>query len=257
MYRVLFVEDNAAQRFLAARLAAWQECGFAVQAVAEDGRQALAYLQHESVDLVLTDIRMPGMDGLSLLRAVRGLGPQAPAVALASTYSDFSYAREGMQHGALDYLVKPYTEESVGETLRRIRPKLRQRQADAHAAWRALLGGTEPDGLARRACDWAARNLDAAAPLQNAAMQLGVTPDHLSRVFRKSTGHSFPGFCTRLKMQEARRLLREGYCKTYEISARLGYRSADYFTRRFKEDTGMTPGEYRKSAAVMRDSTEN
>ena len=123
MYRVLLVEDNAAQRFLAAHLTAWASCGFCVAAMAADGKDAMELLGRESFDLVLTDIRMPVMDGLALLRAVHALGAKAPAVVLASSYSDFSYAREGLQHGALDYLVKPYTEQSVRETLQRILPR--------------------------------------------------------------------------------------------------------------------------------------
>ena len=259
MYRVLLVEDNAAQRFLAAHLTAWASCGFCVAAMAADGKDAMELLGRESFDLVLTDIRMPVMDGLALLRAVHALGAKAPAVVLASSYSDFSYAREGLQHGALDYLVKPYTEQSVRETLQRILPRLEE-LTNSHstglAAYRALLDGAQPDGLALRACDWAARHLDATAPLQNAAAQLGVTPDYLSKLFRKSTGCSYPDFCARLKLEEAKRLLREGFCKTYEISAQLGYRSVDYFTRKFKAATGMTPGEYRKSAASLQSGSE-
>ena len=145
------------------------------------------------------------------------------------------------------------------DTLQRILPRLEE-LTNSHstglAAYRALLDGAQPDGLALRACDWAARHLDATAPLQNAAAQLGVTPDYLSKLFRKSTGCSYPDFCARLKLEEAKRLLREGVCKTYEISAQLGYRSVDYFTRKFKAATGMTPGEYRKSAASLQSGSE-
>lgn len=259
MYRVLLVEDNAAQRFLAAHLTAWGACGFCVAAMAANGKDAMTLLGREPFDLVLTDIRMPVMDGLALLRAVYARGLGAPAVVLASSYSDFSYAREGIQHGALDYLVKPYTEQSVRETLQRILPRLEEMaesRSTGVAAFRTLLGGVQPDGLALRACDWAARHLDAAAPLQNAAAELGVTPDYLSKAFRKSTGCSYPDFCARLKLEEAKRLLREGFCKTYEISAQLGYRSVDYFTRKFKAATGITPGQYRKSAAGLQGSSE-
>ncbi len=79
---------------------------------ANDGREAMIVAGSGPVDLIITDIRMPGMDGLELIRHVRTANPSIAFIIL-SGYDDFSYAREAMRYGALDYLLKPVEEREL------------------------------------------------------------------------------------------------------------------------------------------------
>lgn len=138
MFDVLFVEDDEAICFLVSHYPVWAEGTYRLAGVAHNGREALERLEKEPFDLVITDIRMPVMDGLALTRQIRD-GGYSTAVVLASTYSDFEYAKEGMRLGALDYIQKPLTSEMVAETLELVRPRLE--------ALRALRGkAAEPAG---------------------------------------------------------------------------------------------------------------
>jgi DNA-binding response OmpR family regulator len=111
------VDDNAALlRFLVSGLGA---CGCAVSA-ASTAEQAMAMLEQESFDLVLSDIRMPGLSGLDLLRAIKGRQPETPVVLITGVPSVDS-AVFGLRHGAYDYLPKPFAVQEIQSLVQRVR----------------------------------------------------------------------------------------------------------------------------------------
>ena len=115
--RVLVVDDNASLlRFLVSAFSA-NGCTVTPAAAAE---QALALITEQSFDLVISDIKMPGLSGLDLLRAVKGRQPGTPVVLITGNPSVNS-AVFGLRHGAYDYLPKPFSIREVQELLARIR----------------------------------------------------------------------------------------------------------------------------------------
>lgn len=129
MYKILFVDDDTTISFIIKRYKFWEYSQFHIDRFAENGKEALDILQKERFDLVITDIRMPFIDGLELVRKMRDRGDKT-CVLLASTYSDFKYAKEGIRLGALDYIEKPYTQEKLEEALVYARQYLTQNQSE-------------------------------------------------------------------------------------------------------------------------------
>lgn len=84
----------------------WEQLGVEVAGVAYDGKQALEIVESEPIDIVLSDIRMDGMDGLELAEQLRNLYPSI-SIVIISGYDDFDYARRAMRLGVIDYLLKP------------------------------------------------------------------------------------------------------------------------------------------------------
>jgi len=84
--------------------------------LARDGEQALNILMHNSVDMIFLDIRMPVMDGIAFLAALRDMDRSTPVV-IISAFSEFLYAQKAMRHGASDYLLKPYKPADIAEVL--------------------------------------------------------------------------------------------------------------------------------------------
>ncbi|WP_027085707.1 response regulator transcription factor [Cohnella panacarvi] len=90
----------------------WTSCGVEVAGVSANGLDGLALVSETKPDIVITDIRMPRMDGLTMLKEILAL-KHACKVILISGYSDFEYAKQAVQLGAFDFVVKPFTEEEI------------------------------------------------------------------------------------------------------------------------------------------------
>lgn len=124
LYKVLIVDDLEILRYDLKRMAIWGETtGFSIEGEAENGADALKKLKATPFDLVITDIRMPVMDGMDLLKAVSE-EKLCPCIVLLSDYTEYSYAREGLLHGAFDYLGKPVDSKKLAELLSRVRVHL-------------------------------------------------------------------------------------------------------------------------------------
>jgi two-component system NtrC family response regulator len=124
---LLVVDDEPTQREMLAQILG--RAGFAVD-VAADGKEALALLNRRGFDLVLTDQKMPGLDGLELLAAAHAIDPGLPVV-LMTAYGSVSAAVAAMKQGAADYLTKPFEKD---ELLLVVDKALRQRRLEAEVA---------------------------------------------------------------------------------------------------------------------------
>ncbi|MFC5531186.1 response regulator [Cohnella yongneupensis] len=126
MFQVLIVDDEPIARESLRYLIDWEDYGFSVKAGAEDGEQALAMLREGFYSLVLTDIRMPKMNGLELIERMREITDAS--VIILSGYDDFEYARQGIKLGVKDYLLKPVDEEDLIAVLLRVHRELTDRE---------------------------------------------------------------------------------------------------------------------------------
>lgn len=118
MYTVLLVDDERAVCESLLQSIHWQQYGVDSVLTASDGLQALEVLSDHAVDLLITDIRMPRMDGLSLLKTVRSTYPDTHCIIL-SAYEEFEYAQKAMQLGVENYLLKPFETEEMEESIER------------------------------------------------------------------------------------------------------------------------------------------
>jgi two-component system response regulator YesN len=123
----MIVDDMEVIRRDVKQLNVWgRTSGFIITEEAEDGVDALRKLEGSPVDLVITDIRMPNMGGIELLRNISEKKLCSFTV-LLSDYTQYDYARQGFLYGAFDYLEKPVEEEELSKLLARIRQKLNER----------------------------------------------------------------------------------------------------------------------------------
>ncbi len=105
MYKLMIVEDDVFYRYEIRNFLEWEKLGFTIMAEAMNGKCALEILKTEIPDLVLTDISMPEMNGIELLKQIRKLYPQVKCIVLSS-YDDFNFVKDAMKLGAADYILK-------------------------------------------------------------------------------------------------------------------------------------------------------
>lgn len=119
MFRVLFVDDEVIIREGFSSRIPWQECGYDFKGAFEDGGQVLDYLKNNSVDLIISDICMPRVDGLELSRIISEKYPQIK-ILLLTGYDDFEYAREAIKYDSiLELILKPVTSAEFTEILQK------------------------------------------------------------------------------------------------------------------------------------------
>lgn len=124
MIRTLIVDDETLLRVTMRSLIDWERRGYTVVADCVGGAQALDYLQSHTVDLLITDVKMPGMSGLELLDRLR-CSSHMPVSVVLSGYNEFELVREAFRLGAYDYLLKAdLNEQSLGRLLDALRQKV-------------------------------------------------------------------------------------------------------------------------------------
>lgn len=129
MYKVIIVEDEEPIRKIICRLIDWNQLGFELVYEAGDGQEALAYLDDNQVDLIITDISMPFMTGLELCKRVTKIMPSVKMVILTG-YNEFEYAQKAINLNVSHYLLKPITANEFRSTLEAIKIEMDEKFAN-------------------------------------------------------------------------------------------------------------------------------
>lgn len=117
--RVLLVDDEIFTIRMLQSVVHWQEMGLELAGYAQNGEEAYNKVLREKPDIIISDIRMPGMDGLEFLRKAYAFNPEVKTI-LMSAYADFSYVKEGLKLGCSDYILKPIDETELEQALRKV-----------------------------------------------------------------------------------------------------------------------------------------
>ncbi len=247
--RILIVEDDTDFR---ATLCDWLTCsGYAVSEAA-DGREALALARITRFQVVLTDLRMPGMDGLQLLDRLKEFAPEVPVIFLSgqATVKDAVAAlRDGR---GFDFLEKPLSDLSLLDAViaRALGHAQRQALPATEALPAAKTGASEPSGreesLMDRVLAYIHAHYATAITLQEVADGVGYSPAYLTSLARRETGKSIQKWITEVRMQHARRLMLETDAPIKRIAASVGYFDPNYFVRHFRKLYGVPPMAWRQ-----------
>lgn len=125
MIRVVIADDEPHFRVYMQNIIAWEEEGFEVCAVCRNGKEVLHAVEKYSPEILLLDINMPGMDGLTLGEIAKEQDTDIKIVFITG-YSEFEYARKALQLGAVEYIIKPFSKEELMEIMRKIKLRIQQ-----------------------------------------------------------------------------------------------------------------------------------
>ncbi len=219
----------------------WNEYNIEVVGIASNGSEALDMVIKKCPDILLTDIRMPGMDGGSLINAAKKYNPEIQAILLTG-YEDFEYARDAIRLGAIGYILKPSDPEEIIESIERAKKKLE----DIHG--RTDNNTNNPKVKNRIICkliDYIEKHYKEDITLQTVADYVHMNHIYISRLFKKETGETFLDYLTKFRLKKACVLLAKNEYKIYEIALEVGINDSGYFSQVFRKYYGMTPTEYR------------
>lgn len=149
MYGIFLVEDESIIRETLRDTIPWNQYGYAFLGEASDGEMALTQIRQLKPDVVLTDIRMPFMDGLDLSRMIRQEFPWMKII-IISGYDDFEYARQALNIGVEQYLLKPVTKHTLIQVLAQVKEKIDQDRAQQNYKTKFLREGQQYEEFARK-----------------------------------------------------------------------------------------------------------
>ena len=123
LYKIMLVDDEEEVRTSIIKKINWEASGFEVVGDAENGRDALEKIENLEPNVIITDIRMPYMDGLALTESIRQRFPSIKVI-IFSGFDDFTYAKEAIRLGVAEYILKPVNVDELTEILKNVRAKL-------------------------------------------------------------------------------------------------------------------------------------
>ncbi len=248
MYKILIVDDEFEIRNGLANFFPWNAIGFDVSGQAENGRQALELLKRQPVDVVLTDILMPQMNGLDLAAALARQYPKVRVVFL-SAHRDFEFAQKALEMGVKSYIMKSTNYNELIRSFSKLKVEMDESMPERRPVLESSLNFNEKIiAIIRRQVEENYRTVT----LEDLTEKVHMNPDYISRFFKKNTGENFSDYLMRVRMEKAAALLEDIRYKVYEVSDMVGYANSFNFTRAFKSHFQVSPREYRSRKPTAR-----
>lgn len=281
MYSILIVDDERIERDGMEKLIRRLELPLQAEQ-APNGEAALEKLKQKRFDMLLTDIKMPFMDGITLIHEARKLYPDLVTL-IFSAYSDFEKARAAIREQVQRYILKPVNISEFQATMQacirdiedmrasadekhRLQEELtryRSREAQLRSCLReeenppAALAqilqadrADQPEPVNNPAISRAVKIIRAEymkdIGLEEVADRVNLSPGYLSALFSQQLGQSFVKYLNQYRLGVAERMLCETNMKVSDIAAGVGFPGESYFISLFKQRFGMTPRSYRK-----------
>lgn len=257
MYRLIIADDDHIERegikFLIGR------CQFPLEIrEAKNGRQALEMLKEQPSDLLITDIKMPFMDGLELVRESRTFLPDL-SVIIMSGHGEFEYAKAAISLQVINYLLKPIEEEEFKTVLTfainqlDARSKQQAYELPSNAIPRRLDSELSSKGRAvAEVLQIIETEYGNDLSLEYLAGRVHLTPSYMSHMFKKETGISLVKYINKYRMEKAKEFLDQSNYKIVEVYRMVGFSDPSYFGMTFKSFYGVTPSQYRERAGLPR-----
>ncbi|MCL6602060.1 MAG: response regulator [Paenibacillus sp.] len=250
---ILIVDDEPRTRQgIKQTLEVWAAGNYRIE-TANNGVEALERLQHETIHLLITDVRMPEVTGLDLIRSLHG-NARRPQIVVISGYAEFQYVQQALQLGAVNYLLKPLDKkellEVVEEALKREEEQQRHvkleklvdhKLAELDHSSNMSIGGPVKDAL-----EYLEQHLQEALTMADMAQRLHLNSSYFSVLFKEQVGLPFSEYLSRLRIQRAKELLVHTRLSVGEIAERVGYQTDKYFIKVFKTLEDLSPSRYRQ-----------
>lgn len=256
MLKLILADDEEMIRESIRSLINWNELGIDVVASCKNGAETLQAILQTDPDIVMTDIKMPGMSGLDLIRQVYDRNDLIIEFILLSGYADFEYAKQAISYRVSNYLLKPCNENQIIEAIQKASEEIRKRRRIRSLVPNSVFSKSphsQYKDYINQIIDYVDRHFsDPDLSLKKISSDvLFMNADYLSREFFQQTGQKFTDYLTGLRITKAKAILKESSNeKIYLIADQVGFsKNPQYFVQLFKASTGMTPKAWAKKHA--------
>ena len=267
LYRIMVIDDEPMVVKGLTSIVPWHEIGCEVVGVAEDGEEGLLKIESLKPDIVISDIQMPKLSGLKMIEAMKKVHLQTKFIIMTG-YRQFEYAQQAIDLGVEKFLLKPTNIEQIKGAVVEVTNKLDlelEREEDYDALKKRLAtyeikettleennlaiedGLENMNHLGKQALAYIKDHYYDKIDLQSLADHLQISTWYVCKLFKQEMGTNFVDVLNEVRIQEAKRLLKESTLKVYEICEEVGFHDTPYFTKTFKRYVGVTPNKYRNN----------
>ena len=240
----------------------WEKIGITEVYSARNGMEAKELLLSEPIDIVIFDIRMPGMTGLELAAMVKEYSMDT-AVILLTGFSEFSYAQEALRSGVSDYLLKPFHPRDIIKTVETVKKNLEKERYLTRLAreYEDTKGSFDTMSQVKNIfpkvsqsveniLEDIAREFDQPLSLGTFAERYHFSNNYISKKIKQETGYSFMDILLAVRVMNAAKLLYEGE-KVNKTAQQTGFNDQHYFSQVFRRAFGCSPTDFKKQETDM------
>ena len=246
MLKVLVVEDEQYQRKGLVKTFPWQAFNCEVIGAASNGLEGLEMIKLNKPDIVFTDIKMPFMDGITMLE--KGREYKNYKSVIISGYGEFKLAQKAINLGVDAYLLKPIDVHDFNEVMDKIVQEIGGNNYDEELNELKIVFPEikELDSKGIEVCTYVIKHYSEQITASMISDALSISDDSIYKIMTKNIGVSLKVFLVKYRLFQACRLLREDpFTKVYEIASMVGFTNYKYFHSVFIRTFGISPTEYR------------
>lgn len=236
MIKIVFIDDEFLIIEGLKRIIEWEKYNIEIVGTAQNSVDALEIIRNKKPDIVITDIKMRGTDGLELINNAINLGYDGYTIIL-SGYQEFEYARRAIDNKVYKYLLKPIDVDELKNTIEEIVKLIREK---------GTFRETKKDVFSE-ALRYIDSHFNEDIQLVKIAKMYHFEVTYFSKKFKEIVGVNYSDYVTQLRLEAAKRYLEETDMGVNEICDQVGYSDVRYFREIFKKNIGMTPREYKNS----------
>lgn len=278
MYKVAIVDDEPVIVRGLTKMIPWESYNCRVVGTAGDGQEGMKLIREQKPDILISDICMPGIDGLTMIAGMKSEFGHMQ-ITILTGFRDFDYAQQAIRLGVTRFLLKPSkmdeleeavrvmienlekqgitgkedgTDEGVGENTPKAEGKREGEEGKEKAEPSEGKEGEETDSpascfIVKNALAYIEENYREKLKLSDVADQIYVSQWHLSKLLNKHTGQNFSEILNTIRIEKAKELLKDPSLRIGDIAEEVGFLDVAHFSRVFKKQAGISANEYRNT----------
>lgn len=248
MFKAVIIDDEDLVREAVRLLGRWEEFGIRRIFEAMNAKDGLAIIDKEKPDLIITDMKMPVMNGVELLKELVSRQSGSPII-VVSGFSDFEYTKQAIRSKVVDYILKPIDAQDLNNAIATAVSKLEER-ADGIEPVLESDDNLVSNRIMSDIFAYIKENYAREITLEDLSHRFYASKEHISRTFKREYKTNLFNYITDLKIAKAKELLVKTSLSVEEIATSVGFSNGNYFSKAFKKFLNITPSEFRSENQV-------
>lgn len=248
MYKVVIIDDEPRIVEGLTKGMEWEKWNCKVVGTAENGEKGITVIRELKPDILITDISMPGLDGLGMIAALKSEFPDMQ-ITILTGFREFDYAKRAIELGVTRFLLKPSKFAELEEAISVMCSRITEHEDTVPDE---IGDDNEPEisdaansFIVNSALEYMKNHYQEKMRLVDVANEVYVSQWHLSKLLNKITGQNFSELLNAIRMEKASELLRDPSLRISDIAEQVGFVDLAHFSRVFKKVSGMSANEYR------------